>query len=91
MDLDQLYDWISSKEDDIAAAAVLTMLDAAIERFARIGHPGSPREKLAPGLRSVNHKGFNIYFFIRGKEFRVVHIIRGARDISKLDFSDDGT
>ncbi len=62
-----------------------------MERLARIGHPGAPRDDLGGGVRSRTHKGFLILFRIIGNEFRVVRIIRGARDISKLDFSDDGT
>jgi plasmid stabilization system protein ParE len=60
-----------------------------VKRFAHIGHPGAPRDDLAPGLRSANYKSFLVLFAIRGKEFRVIRIVRGARDLRKLNFADD--
>jgi plasmid stabilization system protein ParE len=88
--LAEIHHWLRDREDLEAADRVSDMLGAALRRVAAIGHPGAPRDHLLPGLRSVNHKGFNVYFVMRGTEFRVLRIVRGTRDIRKLDFTDDG-
>jgi plasmid stabilization system protein ParE len=62
-----------------------------VKRYANIGHPGAPRDDLGRGLRSATYKSFLVVFAIRGKEFRVMRIVRGARDLRSLDFSDDPT
>lgn len=64
------------------------MINAFAEKSARIGNPGSSADHLSSGLRSANHKGFNFFFFIRGDEMRMIHIVRGARDVRKLDFTE---
>ncbi len=64
------------------------MINAFAEKSARIGNPGSPVDHLSSGMRSATHKGFNFYFVIRDDEMRVIHIVRGARDVRKLDFTD---
>jgi plasmid stabilization system protein ParE len=63
------------------------ILEAANKR-ARIGHIGRPRNDLQAGLSSVNHKCFGLFFVIRDDEMRMIHIVRGARDARKLDFTD---
>ena len=65
------------------------MIEAALMKFARIGFTGSPREHLAPGLRGTTHKGFAILFRVVGHDMQVVRVVRGARDLRKLDFSDE--
>ena len=86
-DVDDLYDWIADRDGEDAAARVVQIINAFAEKSARIGNPGSPCDRLSSGLRSAHHKGFNFFFLIRGDEMRMIHIVRGARDVRKLDFT----
>ncbi len=60
-----------------------------MKRLAVVGHPGAPRDRLAKGLRSANHKSFMIFFYATATELRVVHIVRAARDLRMLDYADE--
>lgn len=64
------------------------MIEATLMKFARVGFTGSPRENLAPGLRGTARMGFAILFRLVGHDMQVVRIVRGVRDMSKLDLSD---
>jgi len=72
----------------LTADKVIDAIEATLVKFARIGFGGAPRDHLSPGLRGANHKGFNILFRIVGNDMQIIRIVRGARDIRKLDFTD---
>ncbi|MEQ1612224.1 MAG: type II toxin-antitoxin system RelE/ParE family toxin [Hyphomicrobiaceae bacterium] len=87
-DLAQIHFWIRGHEDLESADSVTDMILNAAKKLARIGHSGRPRDDLQIGLRGVSHKGFSLFFVIRDGEMRVIHIVRGTRDVRKLDFTD---
>jgi toxin ParE1/3/4 len=59
------------------------------ELAALPGTLGRARPELGPGLRSVSHKGYVIFFRYADHRFEVVDILEGHRDVDA--FFGDGT
>ena len=57
-----------------------------MERIARVGHSGVPRNNISPGLRLVVHGRYNIYFRVTATETIIVRVAHSARDVRRLSF-----
>jgi plasmid stabilization system protein ParE len=57
--------------------------------LASSGHPGASREWLRPGLRLHVFQPFSIYYRMTVDSIRIVHIIRGSRELDHIDFMSD--
>ena len=60
-----------------------------MERIARLGHSGTPRHNLSPGLRLVVHGNHNIYFRVTSTETVIVRVLHSARDVRRLSVHED--
>jgi toxin ParE1/3/4 len=49
---------------------------------------GRPRDVFLPGLRSVRHRGFAIFYVIETGRPVVVAVIHERRNLAALDFAD---
>ena len=67
------------------------MLNGHLQRIARIGHSGVPRNNVRPGLRLAVHGRYNIYFRVTDAETIIVRVVHSARDVTRLQFDDNGT
>jgi plasmid stabilization system protein ParE len=67
-DLDAVYDRLVQVSDPETARSFLHKLNARLERIARLGHSGVPRDKVRPGLRLATHGRYNIYFRVTTTE-----------------------
>jgi plasmid stabilization system protein ParE len=56
-----------------------------LHKLARIGHGGTPREKLSPGLRLHVFGKYNTYFRGTKTETRIVRILKAAQDIAQIE------
>ena len=60
----------------------------AIERLAKFPEMGRLRDVLAPGLRSVRHRGYVIFYRIEDGGPVVVAVLHERRNHAALDFAD---
>lgn len=79
----------SSGSLSVAQRFVAELRRRCHELAALPGTLGRARPELGPGLRSVSHKGYVIFFRYVGDRFEVVNILEGHRDIDA--FFGDGT
>ncbi len=45
---------------------------------------GAPRDRFAPGLRAVFHKGYVVYYHHNDDEVVIIRVAHGARDQAAL-------
>jgi plasmid stabilization system protein ParE len=64
-------------------------LRSHLERLARLGHSGVPRNNIGPGLRLVVHGNYNIYFRVTPTKTIIVRVLHSARDARRLSFHED--
>ena len=89
-DLDALYDYLRRESDAETARRFTSKLNAHLERIARLGHSGVPRDNIRPGLRLATHGRYNIYFRVTDSETIIVRVVHSARDARHLRFDEDG-
>jgi toxin ParE1/3/4 len=83
--LDNIHDRIA--EDKPGAAA--NWLRRANEQFSRLAkNPliGQARDEIRPGMRSISHGNYVIYFRLReeGQYVEIARVLHGARDTQSL-------
>jgi plasmid stabilization system protein ParE len=54
-----------------------------------MGHSGSPRNNISPGLRLAVHGRYNIYFRVTSTEVIIVRVLHSARDVRRFSFHED--
>lgn len=75
--------WGSARSRDF-----LEGLIEAIERLPRFPEMGRPRDVFAPGLRSVRHRGYVIFYILEQDDPVVVAVLHERRNHAALDFAD---
>jgi plasmid stabilization system protein ParE len=60
----------------------------AIERLADFPEMGRPRSAFFPGLRSVRHRGYVVFYVIEAGRAVVIAVIHERRNLAALDFAD---
>lgn len=68
----------------------ITFVDELEAKAGKAGERPSSfpaREDLGPGVRSALHRSYNIFFREGPEEVRILRILHGARDFSRIDFS----
>lgn len=60
----------------------------AIERLAEFPLMGRSRSAFFPGLRSVRHRGYVIFYVLEADRAVVVAVIHERRNLAALDFAD---
>lgn len=75
--------WGSSRTRDF-----LEGLIEAIERLLRFPEMGRPRDVFAPGLRSVRHRDYVIFYILEPDGPVVVAVLHERRNRPALDFAD---
>ena len=60
----------------------------AIDRLSGEPRLGRPRDVLAPGLRSVLHRGYLIFHVFDADGTVIVAVLHERRDLAALDFAD---
>ena len=85
-----MYDHLVQVSDLETARRFISKLTARLERIARLGHSGVPRNNLRPGLRLATHGRYNIYFRVTQSETIIVRVVHSARDVRRLRFEDNG-
>jgi toxin ParE1/3/4 len=88
-DLDLIYARLKAVSDPITAERYVAEINQHLERIARLGHSGSPRDAISAGLRIVVHGNYNIYFRVTATETIIMRVLHSARDVRRLSFHED--
>jgi toxin ParE1/3/4 len=85
-DLDSIYARLRAVSDPATAERYVAGINKHLERIARLGHSGSPRDAISPGLRIVVHGNYNIYFRVTRAETVIARVLHCARDVRRFSF-----
>jgi plasmid stabilization system protein ParE len=88
-DLRGITAYIAEDADPDTAARFADKLDAVLEKLARLGHAGVPRDEISPGLRLHVFGNYCIYFRVTATETHIVHVLNAARDTRTITFETD--
>jgi toxin ParE1/3/4 len=88
-DLLALFDWIAERAGIEVGEDYTTRIEAFANALIDNPRRGSPRDDLAPGLRSIVYRRRTIIIY-RASEtaIEIIHIAHGGRDVARL-FADD--
>ena len=82
-DLEAIGDHIAA-DNPSRALTFVAEIEARIGRIPDAPGASTPRDDLHPGLRSVRHGRYGIYFLVLDQEIRVVRVLHGARDLPRV-------
>jgi toxin ParE1/3/4 len=80
---------LSTVSSVATATRYLENLRSHLEQIARLGHSGSPRDNISPGLRIVVHGNYNIYFRVTPTETIIARVLHSARDVRRFSFHEE--
>jgi toxin ParE1/3/4 len=81
-DLENIYDWIADRADPQTAFDYVARVHAACEKLLSFPRRGTPRDDLAPGLRTiVFERRATIVYRQEGARLRIVRIVHRGRDL----------
>ena len=82
-DLLSIAEYIAD-DDAVRAVSFADELEAKARQAAERPRSFPARDDLSPGLRSAAHGRYLLFFRERDEEVRIVRILHGARDLSRL-------
>jgi plasmid stabilization system protein ParE len=85
-DIDDQLAYLARQAGLDTALRFADVIDAALAKLAFVGHSGVSREEVSPGLRLLIVGNFSVYFRVTTNETRIIHVLRGSRDITNVDF-----
>lgn len=59
-------------------------VDVDLQRLARLGHSGVPRDVISPGLRMMVLGQYCAYFRVTKDSVRIIRFVHSARDVEGL-------
>jgi toxin ParE1/3/4 len=83
LDLDDIHDYIARDNPDAAKRWLRKTMDE-FSRLAKNPICGEARDDIRPGVRSVSHGNYVIFFRSRDKHLEIARVLHGARDIEGL-------
>lgn len=79
-DLEEIWDYIAQDSPE-NADGFIDQLFSKCHEVAELEAIGRKRPELGPGLMSMTHKSYVIFFLRRGGGVEIVRILHGARDL----------
>ena len=79
-DLIEIGDFIAA-DNPPRALTFVTEIEARMHKILDMPSASLRRDELHPGLRSVRHGRYGIYFMEVGDEVRVVRVLHTSRDV----------
>jgi toxin ParE1/3/4 len=84
-DLVALHRWIAAEADRSTADAYLTRIQARLAMLAEFPNRGTPREDLAPSLRTlVFERRYLIAYTVADTVVTVLRVVSGPRELAPL-------
>jgi toxin ParE1/3/4 len=86
-DLEQIYDWIADLADPHTAFSYIGRIEEACETLSSFPSRGTPRDDLAPGVRTISFEGqATIVYKVERRLVRIIHVLHRGRDPSGIFF-----
>ena len=83
-DLLELYDWLATLAGQDAATAYTDAVVAHVARLADLPGWGSPRDDLAPGIRTISYRRRTTIAYRQLEDkIEIVHLAHGGRDLGR--------
>lgn len=80
-DLYRLYDWIADSADPDTAFAYTSAIEAHAADLATYPRRGTPRDDIAPGVRTLNFRGRTVIAYRVGDAVEVLRIFHAGREL----------
>lgn len=82
-DLFDLHRWIASQADEMVADGYLDRIHARMALLAEFPNRGTPRDELAPGVRSLAfERRILLLYTVEGSSVVMLRAIGGAQDLA---------
>lgn len=78
-DLYRLYDWIADHADPDTAFAHTSAIEAHVAELATYPNRGTPRDDIAPGVRTLNFRGQTVIAYRVGEAVEVLRIFHAGQ------------
>lgn len=80
-DLYRLYDWIADRADPDTAFAYTSAIEAHAADLATFPERGTPRDDIAPGVRTLNFQGRTVIAYRAEQAVEVLRIFHGGQEL----------
>ena len=80
-DLYERYDWIAERADPDTAFAWTSGIEAHVAKLSNFPDRGSPREDIAPGVRTLNYRGRTVIAYLTGKRVEILRVFHAGREL----------
>lgn len=80
-DLYRLYDWIADRADPDTAFAYTSAIEAHAADLATFPERGTPRNDLAPGVRTLNFRGRTVIAYWVDEAVEVLRIFHAGQEL----------
>ena len=85
-DLYELYEWISERADPDTAFAWTSGIEVHVAKLASFPDRGSPRDDIAPGVRTLNYRGRTIIAYLTGDCVEILRVFHAGRELRLEDW-----
>jgi toxin ParE1/3/4 len=83
-DADEIYDWIAANVDAETAERYVSRVIGFCDSLADFPRRGTPRDDVAPGLRTTSFEGRAIVaYVVEERVVRILHVLHHGRDLGK--------
>lgn len=80
-DLYRLYDWIADRADPDTAFAYTSAIEAHAADLAIYPNRGTPRDDLAPGVRTLNFRGRTAIAYGVGETVEILRVFHAGKEL----------
>lgn len=80
-DLYRLYDWIADRADPDTAFDYTSAIEAHAASLATHPNRGTPRDDIAPGVRTLNFRGRTVVAYRVGEAVEVLRIFHAGQEL----------
>ncbi len=84
-DLYRLYDWIADRADPDTAFAYTSAIEAHAADLATYPNRGTPRDDIAPGVRTLNFRGRTVIAYRVGDMVEVLRIFHAGQELGLVE------
>jgi toxin ParE1/3/4 len=82
-DLTNIWTYIALDNDSVADKFIDALYESCKD-LAAMPHMGRARDELMPGLRSMSHRGYIIYYLVGPHRLEIVRVLNGCMDVDSM-------
>lgn len=84
-DLYRLYDWIADRADPDTAFTYTSAIEAHAADLATFPERGTPRDDIAPGVRTLNFRGRTVIAYRVDDAVEVLRIFHAGQELGLVE------